>query len=258
MAMADTRQVGALLVAAAGVCTLWMVGDKDSSDQHEVTSKISEVRLDSANADITIKVGDSDKTTVKEKRSYWLVKHGDAYKVDGETLRLTNDCGWQCHVDFEVTVPRGTKVTGEHGSGDLSIAGVSGVDASSNSGRVELEDVSGDVRLTLTSGDAVIDGLSGKLDFDASSGDLHAEHLKAGPVNAKTVSGDLTIALDEATDVKAEDTSGDITVKAPAGDYQIAADTRSGEIDNDLTNNTSADHKITATTVSGDVVLHSN
>jgi DUF4097 and DUF4098 domain-containing protein YvlB len=258
MAMADTRQVGALLLVAGAVCTVWMLGDKDSSDRHEVSSKISEVRLDSASSDIAIKVGDSDKTVIKEKRSYWLVKHGDAYKVDGETLRLTNDCGWQCHVDFEVTVPRGTKVTGEHGSGDLSIAGVSGVDASSNSGQVELDDIGGDVKLSLTSGSAVINGLSGKLDFDATSGDLRAAHLKAGPVRAKTVSGDLDIAVEVATDVTAEGTSGDIHVEAPAGDYRIRTGTRSGDVDNDLTDNASADHKITATTVSGDVALRSH
>jgi DUF4097 and DUF4098 domain-containing protein YvlB len=256
--MADTRQVGALLLVAGAVCAFWALGDKDSSDEHEVSSKISEVKLDSPNADITIKVGDSDKTTVKEKRSYWLVKHGDAYKVDGETLRLTNDCGWKCHVDFEVTVPRGTKVTGEHGSGDLSITGVSGVDASSRSGRVELDDIIGDVKLDLTSGEAAIDRLTGKLDFEAVSGDLSAEHLKGGPVNVKTTSGDLNVSLDEAADVTAEGTSSDIHVEAPAGDYQIHTQTHSGDVDNGLTNNTTAAHRINATTVSGDVDLSSN
>jgi DUF4097 and DUF4098 domain-containing protein YvlB len=256
--MADTRQVGALLLVAGAVCAVWAVGDKHSTDEHEVSSKISEVELDSPNADITIKVGDSDKTTVKEKRSYWLVKHGDAYKVDGETLRLTSNYGWQCHVDFEVTVPRGTKVTGDNGSGDLSIAGVSGVDASSVSGRVELEDITGDVKLHLTSGHAAIDGLTGKLDFDATSGDLRAEHLKGGTVNAKAVSGDLHVSLDEANDVDAQGTSGDVHVEAPAGDYQIRAEAHSGDVDNDLTNNPAAAHKINASTVSGDVSLSSN
>lgn len=256
--MADTRQVGALLLVAGAVCAFWALGDKDSTDEHEVSSKISEVKLDSPNADITIKVGDSDKTTVKEKRSYWLVKHGDAYKVDGETLRLTSDCGWKCHVDFEVTVPRGTKVTGENGSGDLAITGVSGVDASSRSGRIELDDITGDVKLNLTSGDASVSRLTGMLEFDGMSGDLRAEHLKGGPVTVKTTSGELSVSLDEATDVTAEDTSGDIHVEAPAGEYQIHTQTRHGEVDNELTNNAAAAHKIDASTVSGDVDLSSN
>jgi DUF4097 and DUF4098 domain-containing protein YvlB len=258
MAMADTRQVGALLLVAGAVCAFWALGDKDSSDEHEVSGKISEVKLDSPNADITIKVGDSEKTIVKEKCSYWLVKHGDAYKVDGETLRLTSDCGWQCHVDFEVTVPRGTKVTGENGSGDLSIAGVSGVDASSRSGRVELEDITGDVKLELTSGEAAIDRLTGKLDFEATSGDLSAEHLKGGPVNVKTTSGDLHVSLDEAADVTAEGTSSEIHIEAPAGDYQINTKAQNGDVDNNLTDNPAATHKINATTVSGDIDLSTN
>jgi hypothetical protein len=256
--MAETRRLGALLLAAGAVCAVWALGDKDSNGEHVLTSKISEVRLDSSNADITIKVGDGDQTTVKEKRSYFLVKHGDAYKVDGETLRLTSDCGWRCHVDFEVTVPRGTKVTGHNTSGDLSIAGVSGVDAKSESGRVELTNVTGDVKLHLTSGHVAIDGLAGKLDFDATSGDLRAEHLKGGaPVNAKTVSGDLHVSVDEPADVDARGTSGDVEVEAPAGDYQIHTGTRNGDVDNELTDNATAVHKISATTVSGDVDLSS-
>jgi DUF4097 and DUF4098 domain-containing protein YvlB len=154
-------------------------------------------------------------------------------------------------------VPRGTKVTGHNTSGDLSIAGVSGVDADSESGRVELENVTGDVKLHLTSGHASVDGLTGKLDFDATSGDLSAEHLKGGPVNAKTVSGDLNVSLDEPADVDARGTSGDVHVEAPAGDYQIRTDTRNGDVDNELTDNTTAAHKISATTVSGDVDLSS-
>ena len=231
--MADTRQVGALILVAGAVCAFWALGDKDSSDEHEVSGKISEVKLDSPNADITIKVG-------------------------GETLRLTSDCGWQCHVDFEVTVPRGTKVTGENGSGDLSIAGVSGVDASSRSGRVELEDISGDVKLELTSGEAAIDRLTGKLDFEATSGDLSAEHLKGGPVNVKTTSGDLHVSLDEAADVTAEGTSSEIHIEAPAGDYQINTKAQNGDVDNNLTDNPAATHKINATTVSGDIDLSTN
>lgn len=256
--MTETRRLGALLLAAGAVCAVWALGDRDSHDEHVVNDKISEVRLDSPNGDITIRVGDDDRTTIKEKRSYFLVNGGDAYKVDGGTLRLTDDCGWRCHVDFEVTVPRGTKVTGENNSGDLSIAGVSGIDAKSRSGSIKLENIAGDTKLNLLSGNVSIDGLTGSLDFDGTSGDLKAEHLKGGPVHAKNVSGDLEVSVDEATDVEAQGTSGDIHVEAPAGGYQIRTGTRSGDVDNGLTNDPAAAHHITATTVSGDVEVRSN
>ena len=48
-------------------------------------------------------------------------------------------------------------MTGENGSGDLSITGVSGMDARSRSGEISLRDVTGDVKLDLTSGDVEID-----------------------------------------------------------------------------------------------------
>jgi DUF4097 and DUF4098 domain-containing protein YvlB len=255
MAMATTGQVGALLLVAGAGMALWTFGDKDSNTTHEVTGQISVVRLDSPNADVTIKVADVDKTTVEEKRSYWLVKHGDAFDVDGETLRLDGDCGWQCRADFVVTVPRGTKVTGENGSGDLSITGASGVEASSRSGKVSLTDVTGDVKLDLTSGDVEIDRLAGKLELKANSGDIDAKHLKGGPVNVETTSGDVRLELDEATDVRAKGTSSDVDVTAPAGGYKVQTKTHSGEVDNGLGNDPDGGHTIDAGTVSGDVTL---
>lgn len=253
--MATTGQVGTLLLVAGAGMALWTFGDKDSTSTHEVNEKVSTVRLDSPNADVTIKVADVDKTTVEEKRSYWLVKHGDAYEVDGETLKLDGDCGWQCRADFVVTVPRGTKVTGENGSGDLTVSGAAGVDASSRSGKVSLTDISGDVKLDLTSGDVEIDRLTGKLEVKANSGDIEAKHLKGGPVNVETSSGDLQLELDEALDVRATGTSSDVEVTAPAGGYQVHTKTHSGEVENGLGNDPNGGHSIDASTVSGDVKL---
>lgn len=252
--MATIGQAGALLLVAGAGMTVWAFGEKDSSDKHEVSDKISTVRLDSPNADVTIKVADVDKTTVEERRSYWLVKRGDAFDVDGETLTLDGDCGWQCRADFVVTVPRGTKVTGQNGSGDLAVTGASGVDARSRSGEVSLTDITGDVKLELTSGDVEIDRLTGKLEIEAHSGDVEAKRVKGGPVQVNTTSGDLRLELDEAVDVRAKGTSSDLKVIAPAGDYQVRTETRSGEVENGLGDATDG-HSIDASTVSGDVKL---
>ena len=253
--MADAKQVGALLVLTGIGLAAWSFGDRDSTERHEVSDKISEVRLNSPDADITIKVADVDKTTVEEKRHYWMVKRGGAYEVDGETLRLDGDCGWSCNADYIVTVPRGTRVTGEHGSGDLSVTGVSGVDASARSGDILLKDITGDVKLNVTSGDVTVDRLTGKLDFEGTSGDLEVLRFKGGPVTAKTTSGDLKIELDEAADVTAEGTSGDIRVLAPAGGYKVDTDTNSGDVENTLGDAPDGTHTIKATTTSGDVDL---
>jgi DUF4097 and DUF4098 domain-containing protein YvlB len=255
--MADARQVGALLVVTGAALAIWSFGDREANTEHEVTSKISVVDLDSPNADVTIEVADVDKTTIKAKQTYWMVKHGDAYSVDGGTLRLNGDCGWKCRADFVVTVPRGTRVTGENGTGDLSLTGVSGVDARSRSGDVQLRDVSGDVNLDLTSGDVSIDKVVGNLDVRATSGDISAAHLSGGAVNVKTTSGDLQVELDQANDVTAQGTSSEIRIVAPAGSYQIHTDTSSGDVNNALTNDPGGSHKIDASTSSGDIELAS-
>ncbi len=256
--MAETKQLGAILLVAAAGLAFWQFGDKDSDDSHQVDERITTVQLAAEHADITIKVSDDDKTTVQEKRKYWLWKHGDAYSVKDGVLKLNGDCGWQCSADFVVTVPRDAKVTGENGSGDLSISGVSGVDAKSRSGTIELDDLTGDVKLDLTSGDVEIGDLTGKLDVTANSGDIQASGLKGGPVNVRTSSGDIELELAEANDVRAKGTSGDVQVTAPSGGYNVSTETRSGEVDNELGDDPNGSHSIDASTVSGDINLRTN
>jgi hypothetical protein len=256
--MAETKQLGAILLVAAAGLAFWQFGDRDSDDTHRIDERITTVQLAAESADITIKVSDDEQTTVQEKRKYWLWKHGDAYSVDNGVLKLDGKCGWQCTADFEVTVPRGTKVTGENGSGDLSVEGVAGMDAKSRSGEIKLQDVTGDVKLDLTSGDVEISDLTGKLDVKANSGDIQASGLKGGPVSVETSSGDIELELAEANDVRAKGTSGDIEVKAPGGGYKVTTETRSGDVDNELGNGSNGSHSIDATTVSGDIELHAN
>jgi Putative adhesin len=256
--MAESKQLGVILLVAAAGLAFWQFGDRDSDDTHKVDDRITTVQLATDSSDVTIRVSDDDRTTVQEKRTYWFWKHGDAYSVDDGVLKLDGDCGWQCSADFVVTVPRGTKVTGENGSGDLSVEGVGGVDAKSRSGEIKVEDVSGDVKLDLTSGDVQVSDLTGKLDVKANSGDIKASGLKGGPVTAETSSGDIEVELAEANDVHAKGTSGDIEVTAPSGGYQVTTETRSGEVDNELANDSGASHTIDAKTVSGDIELHAS
>lgn len=256
--MAESKKLGAILLVTGAALAFWQFGDRDATDDHEISEKITTVQLAAESADVTIQVSGDDKTTVQEKRRFWLWKKGDAYSVDDGVLKLDGDCGWQCSADFVVTVPRGTKVTGENGSGDISIAGVSGVDASSRSGTIEISDVTGDVKVDLTSGDVVVKDLTGKLDVTATSGDIEASGLKGGAVNVETTSGDLELELAEANDVRAKGTSSDIEVTAPAGSWNVSTETRSGDVGNGLGDDPNGTHTINATTTSGDIELQTS
>ncbi|GAA1153707.1 DUF4097 family beta strand repeat-containing protein [Kribbella jejuensis] len=255
--MAENKQLGIILLVAAAGLAFWQFGDRDSDETHQITDKITTVQLAAGHSDITIKVSDDDRTSVREKRKFWFFKHGDAYSVNDGTLKLDGDCGWQCSADYEVTVPRGTKVTGENSSGDIQISGVAGIDAKSTSGKIELRDVEGDVNLHVTSGDVSVHGLNGKLDVKANSGDIEAKDLKGGPVNVETTSGDMELTLAEANDVTAKGTSGDIEIRTPGTDYKTSLDSQHGDIETNLANNTAGTHTITATTTSGDIELRS-
>jgi hypothetical protein len=253
--MAENKQLGVILLVAAAGLAFWQFGDRDSDDTHRIDDKITTVQLAADHSDIAIRVSDDDTTTVREQRKFWFFKHGDAYSVDDGVLKLDGDCGWQCNADFEITVPRGTKITGENGSGDLELTGVGGVDAKSRSGEVELRDVDGDVRLDVTSGDVNIHGLNGKLDVKANSGDIEGQNLKGGAVSAETTSGDIELSLAEPNDVTVKGTSGDIEVKAPGTGYKVTADSKHGDVDNRLGTGADGSHTITATTTSGDIEL---
>jgi hypothetical protein len=253
--MADVKQVGALLLVTGIGLGIWTWGDKESDDTHEVSERISTVRLESPDSDVTVQVGDVSETTVQEKRKYWLLKRDTGFSVDDGTLKLDGNCGWHCRADYVVTVPRGTKVTGDNGSGDLKLSGTGAVDLKSRSGDIEVSDVAGDVKLDLTSGDVQVDRLAGRLDVRSTSGDIEARELKGGAVTVRTTSGDLNIDLAEPNDVTADVTSGDIEVSAPSGAYRVQTETRTGDVDNALGDTATAEHTIRATTVSGDVEL---
>ncbi|NIK55756.1 DUF4097 family beta strand repeat-containing protein [Kribbella shirazensis] len=253
--MAENKQLGVILLVAAAGLAFWQFGDRESDDKHTVDDKITTVQLAADRSDITIRVSDDDRTTVQEKRKFWFFKRGDAYSVDDGVLKLDGDCGWQCTADFEVTVPRGTKVTGENGSGDLELTGVGAVDAKSRSGKVELREVDGDVSLDVTSGDISVDSLAGKLQVKANSGDIEAKDVK-GAVDVETTSGDIEVSLAEANDVHAKGTSGDIEITAPGSDYKVTTDTKHGEVDNELGTSGTGAHTLTATTTSGNIELH--
>ena len=245
-------------MAAAGAGVLASSGTRDSDDTHQVDERITTVQLAAESADITIKVSDDDKTTVQEKRTYWLWKHGDAYSVKDGVLKLDGDCGWQCRSDFVVTVPRGTKVTGDNGSGDLSISGVSGVgrEVAVRQDRARRCQRRREARPHLgRRRDRRPDRQAGRT---ANSGDITASGLKGGPVNVQTSSGDIELELAEANDVRAKGTSSDIEVTAPSGGYNVSTETRSGDVDNELGDDPNGSHTIDASTVSGDIDLRTN
>lgn len=250
--MIEGRQLGAALLVAGAGLAIWSIGDRDATDTHTIDDMITEVRLETGSSNINVKVG--DKTSVKEQRSFWGMKRGDVFRVDGDKLILTDDCGWRCDVDFVVTVPANTKVTGDIGSGDLLLEGVGSVNAETGSGDVTARGLKGDVKLHLGSGDVEINGVTGAVDVEVGSGDINATGLADGKVTATTGSGDIDLKLTKPNSVTAETNSGDLTLTVPeSGSYKVVTDTGSGDETVKVTNTPNGEYTLDLRTSSGDI-----
>jgi len=132
-------------------------------------------------------------------------------------------------ITYDITLPAGSKVRTQTGSGDQYISGVNGtVKVSTGSGNVTAKQLGDETRVSTGSGDIRIDGVKGRLYATAGSGNVRATGI-AGGLYASTGSGDITYEQVSAGNVSAKTGSGNITLKNVKGG--VEARTGSGEID---------------------------
>ncbi|HJP61113.1 MAG TPA: DUF4097 family beta strand repeat-containing protein [Gemmatimonadaceae bacterium] len=133
--------------------------------------------------------------------------------------------------NYDVQVPRGTKLVLEAVSGDVSARGSQGeIEATSVSGDAEVSDGTRSVSVESVSGSAHASNVNGSLHIETVSGDLRAETV-SGDVQASSVSGTIRLSGIQSRDVRTETVSGDIiyvgTIE-PTGRYGF--DSHSGTI----------------------------
>jgi DUF4097 and DUF4098 domain-containing protein YvlB len=159
-------------------------------------------------------------------------------------------------VQYDVTVPVGTRVLMHSTAGDLHARGTHGeVEARSVSGDVVVDDVvrgatlesvsgnvqargiSGDVRARSVSGDVDLDAVTGDVTLSSVSGHGYVTAAHSRVVRMETVSGDLSYggALDPTGTYDFQAHSGNIRLELPADvGALLSIDTFSGEIDTDF------------------------
>lgn len=112
---------------------------------------------------------------------------------------------------FEVTVPVGVRVIARAMQGDISVTGTQGgVELSTQTGDIVVEDVTERADLVSLSGDISVRGLAGNLDVRTTGGSVLLVDAK-GDVDATTISGDLVLRNVAARFVRGRTTSGDVT-----------------------------------------------
>ncbi|WP_409493395.1 DUF4097 family beta strand repeat-containing protein [Amycolatopsis sp. cmx-11-12] len=246
--------IGGIALIGVGVLTglgWWWPSDAEATS--ELTQSIKSVRVENDEGTVKIRTGGGP-AKVHQEFSYRWNKPGDAYRVDGDTLVLAG-CGDNCEVDYDVTVPSGVPVTGRVDSGAVDIAGVSTVDISVDSGRVEVRDVPGTVKVRADSGRVELKNIGQDVDVNASSGAIKGERL-GGNVKAQADSGRIELELVKAANITAKSDSGSIEVTVPSGDYDVSGTTDSGSREIDVNQSGSAQYKLDLNTDSGSVKVN--
>ena len=221
--------------------------------------RLPRLHVRNVSGDTKISVGEDGKIHVRarkrvrgtsEERAKRLLENVEVrMDQDGDEVVLKphlyeQDRGWadlfrggRVAVDFEITVPRESRIEAHTVSGDLEIAGTRGpLDAQSVSGDVRLDDVQGPLRLKTVSGDAVITDFAGQLVANTVSGDLTFERVRLHGSDIVTVSGEVRIdgELDKAREHRMKTISGDIDLRLTGGSYDIRFSSMSGDLDSEL------------------------
>lgn len=137
-------------------------------------------------------------------------------------------------IDYEVTVPKGTDLHLNSGSGTLSIENTRGpVRGRTGSGNITASYAWKNSRLATGSGTVRISNATGILRLEAGSGDVFVKDSVLSDLQVGTGSGNIQIASVKGH-LRAEAGSGNITVKGtPLTHWQVETD--SGNIDLTLT-----------------------
>jgi Toastrack DUF4097 len=229
------RAAAAVATGVIGLGLLAGCGDWNTesySDTDSVGQSFSSVQFTNDSGDVTIRTG--DEAAVHRTVHYGDRKPGDTFRVEDGALQLDSCPERNCRIDYDVTVPAGTRVSGELDSGKVDISGVAEVNVRASSGEVTVADVAGAVNV------------------EASSGSVRLDEI-AGPIVAKADSGNVEVGLANAADVRVAADSGNVEVSVPDGSYKVTTRTDSGNVDSDIDDDPAGEHVIDLHADSGNI-----
>jgi DUF4097 and DUF4098 domain-containing protein YvlB len=155
---------------------------------------------------------------------------------------------------LSISVPRGSSLTVETVSADVSVSGVEGEQAlSSVSGDVVTETFGAEARFESVSGDVLVNGRDAvsRTSASAVSGDVELNRI-SGEITVQSVSGDIDIASGIIERAEIQSVSGDVSLSGElAGNARVRANSTSGDVDLMLRGDASADYSLTS--FSGDI-----
>ncbi len=186
---------------------------------------------------------------------------GDGYQIQPEGQTDASDV----QTDLDISLPAQSAITAHTAHGDIKLAGTNGpVTVTSQSGDLDLHDITGDVAATLTHGDAHIDTVKGNVRLDGQGGEVDVYDVTGdatlqgdfyGPIRAHDIqkttrytSSRTNLALGQLSGEMEMD-SGDLTVSDVAGSFTLTTENKDVTLDN-------ISGRIDLTDKHGDISLH--
>lgn len=193
-----------------------------------------------------------------------ITPSGTGYDIESETgTAHVEDSNVQ--TDLDIRLPAKSNITAQTSHGDIKLAGTSGpVNITSQSGDLDLHDVTGDVTATMNHGDTHmdtvkgnvrLDGHGGEVDLSNVSGDATIEGDFYGPIRARGIQkttrytssrSNLTISQ---LSGQMEMDSGDLNVSDVNGSFTLTTENKDITLDN-------VNGRIDLTDKRGDISVH--
>jgi hypothetical protein len=132
---------------------------------------------------------------------------------------------------LEIYTPVETQLRARADSGGIHVQGIRGpADCHTDSGGIEVRDVSSEVRANADSGGIHLGHIGGAVTARVDSGGIDAVDI-AGGIDAQADSGSIRLAQTKPAPIHAKADSGGITVRlAPGAGYDVSAASESGSI----------------------------
>jgi hypothetical protein len=220
---------GMLLLTACG----WEASRNGFSDDANIDTKITSVQVNGDSGHVTIRTG--DKAKVHRDVVFHRDRPGASHHVEREVLVIDPCKVRNCFVDYDITVPAGTKVNGRVDSGTVDVSGVAELNFQLDSGNLTAKSVAGRVNVESSSGSVRLSDVGADVAVQADSGDVTVDNAR----------GSVTVRAD----------SGAIGVTVPRGAYRVTTSTDSGAVQSGVTDDPSATHRLDLHTDSGDITI---
>ena len=241
--------IGVLLLAA---CT-WD-GRNTAIDDTAISQSFASVRVTNDSGSVKIHTGPL--SAVHRTIRYDKDKPGSTSRVENNTLIIESCPVRHCAIDYDVTVPVGTKVDGKIDSGSVELDGVAAVNLAIDSGSTTVRRVSGKVNVNASSGSIDVQDVGDAVTVRSDSGRVRLADVRAA-VTVEAQSGSVNVGVGGSPqDVRVKADSGNIMVSVPRSDYRVRAQTDSGHVQNGIGDQPSGGHLLDLHTDSGNITVN--